>query len=360
MIDSTDYILILTNGMFLCMCIERLFAVSKASLAKEITPWRRSLYRLLALIMLFMTIQNIYNIIVDGFINNPSYVLTSGKRIIETLSVAAAAVTAHALVRHTTPVPGVFITNFVPFTILLILHFATGWQIIYDIVEYYAIFFGIITLVWASIDLARYNKMIRRNYSDIEGYDLHWLNYIIFTMVILLVIWNMSRMMGGYLANIIYNISATAIWYYITVQVLNYREAVEIGDLNDSLDEPDINSMDYKDQYEIDIIGIKIETTCKKPNILSNNELTVGDLAKATSMKRKDLIEYFDKIDTTFYAFINLIRLEYAVDRLTNSYDSLIDIAKHAGYKNPKAFNLAFETKYGVSPNRYREVHHEI
>ena len=68
---------------------------------------------------------------------------------------------------------------------------------------------------------------------------------------------------------------------------------------------------------------------------------------------------YFGKIFRDYTGkkmsdFITELRIEDALDLLTNTDERIIDIAYSSGFENLRTFNRAFLSKTGMTPQQYR------
>ena len=55
-------------------------------------------------------------------------------------------------------------------------------------------------------------------------------------------------------------------------------------------------------------------------------------------------------------SYIRRIRLQLAIDRLTRTEESVIDIANSIGFNSLKTFETAFKSEFGTSPMRFRKI----
>lgn len=84
-------------------------------------------------------------------------------------------------------------------------------------------------------------------------------------------------------------------------------------------------------------------------------ELTLESLAKTFGYSPTYLSRMFQKYAKTNYkAYLDSIRLEYAVKELMNTKQGIGEIALNNGFPNSKAFVKVFKKRYGVLPSEYR------
>jgi transcriptional regulator GlxA family with amidase domain len=87
-----------------------------------------------------------------------------------------------------------------------------------------------------------------------------------------------------------------------------------------------------------------------------DGELTVERMAEQVAMSARHFRRVFaETFGTTPARFVAKLRLEQACLRLTVSRASVERIAAGVGFNSADAFRRAFHTRYGATPNEYRE-----
>ena len=88
---------------------------------------------------------------------------------------------------------------------------------------------------------------------------------------------------------------------------------------------------------------------------LSDGELQVNDLADDMNMSRATLYRRLKQaVDLSPNDFIHQVRMRRSAELLTQTTDSIAQIAYSVGFNNPKYFSKCFRQDYGVSPAEYR------
>lgn len=84
---------------------------------------------------------------------------------------------------------------------------------------------------------------------------------------------------------------------------------------------------------------------------------TLPELAERAGMSRSAFaLRFKEKVGTSAMEYVTQWRMRCAVDRLTNSRDSISTIALSLGYESESAFGFAFKKKMGCSPRQYSRV----
>ena len=85
--------------------------------------------------------------------------------------------------------------------------------------------------------------------------------------------------------------------------------------------------------------------------------ISLSELAEQMYTSTSTLSRLFKKKTGIFFAeYINKVRLEYAVQELLCSDDSITKIAIDSGFSNLSVFNRVFKESYGMSPSEYRKA----
>lgn len=84
--------------------------------------------------------------------------------------------------------------------------------------------------------------------------------------------------------------------------------------------------------------------------------ITVNEIAKRLYRSKNDIISQFKKrYGTTPYAYLISLRIEFAKDLLTNSKQSIAEIAERLCFSSEYHFSSSFKAKVGISPLKYRK-----
>ncbi len=98
-------------------------------------------------------------------------------------------------------------------------------------------------------------------------------------------------------------------------------------------------------------------TTFMKKDLSAYHSLE--DLAFVASMSKTRFQMAFKQVyGTTAYQYLKKLRMNYALILLQNSDYSIQTIANKIGYKNTGHFAGIFKSTYGITPQKYRIIHH--
>lgn len=103
-----------------------------------------------------------------------------------------------------------------------------------------------------------------------------------------------------------------------------------------------------------DIIRQKLKSQCEETQLFLDTELTREILCEHIGVNRTYLSEYLRNEGTTYYNYINSLRINYAVQLMRAQPNiSLIDVSARAGYNTPSTFRKAFREIMGCLPSEY-------
>lgn len=83
--------------------------------------------------------------------------------------------------------------------------------------------------------------------------------------------------------------------------------------------------------------------------------IVVEDLAKLARMSRPHFFHLFkQETQLTPMAYSNMVRMESAIQQISETSDSLLEISQRLGFESPGNFTRFFRMHQGVSPSQYR------
>ena len=89
-----------------------------------------------------------------------------------------------------------------------------------------------------------------------------------------------------------------------------------------------------------------------------NADISLDDLCKELALSRYHFIRIFKAhTGTTPHAYLLEVRLQQALQHLTNKDCPIEEIAVRCGFINRTHFAQCFKKKYGVTPHQYRNTH---
>ena len=354
--EPITYSVILARGMYILLTLQQGLVMLHASFKTEITDWQRTLYRMTSLAMAILMLNQIFCVMAEGLIYHPSFTLIILSKTFNMLSIPAIGVVALMLTRHAQVEPVPLAIIYFPVITLLIASIAYPRPSLFNFCVAYTMILGLVLCTTSLLCYRKYMAMLKQTYSNIETKDLRWLAILIVLFFIAAV---MRTIMASYDwpgATIIPLLVNMVIWYTLCDKIRDHEEATEMGEIHtnslQSLIHHSPVSPTLPNDYEIEL---KINEVCQQHKHLSNPNFNSLTLAEESGLSKTEITNYFNSHDTTFFAFINMKRLEYAASQLELTTDSVLDIATRSGFCYDYTFRRAFEHKFGCTPMEYRE-----
>ncbi|MCB2286461.1 helix-turn-helix domain-containing protein [Clostridium algidicarnis] len=123
-----------------------------------------------------------------------------------------------------------------------------------------------------------------------------------------------------------------------------------------------INNFHYeiiesKSQENNDKDLIRINNILNYVNENFHKNITLREISEKEHLNYHFLSHFIkDKIGMSFQDYLNIVRLNNAVNLLMNSDDTITNIASISGFPSINSFNRLFKKEYNCSPSEYREV----
>lgn len=255
------------------------------------------------------------------------------------------------------------IYTLLPFVAMTIIYvfFPTQWY--YAAFLSYTSIFSIMILVIVGFAATRYNKYILKNYSYNENMNVRWILVITILLFIILIIWIITSYEITWLGNSFYYFSSTILWLVI-VNKTNKHTNIFIPN---NLDFCKLLKVDIEETQEKSILiddSIHFDELLKEAfeqkQLYLNPKLTINDVAHTIGTNRTYLSSYLNnELKTTFYDFINSIRIEKKAKQLLKerSINLTIDeVAQKSGFNSVSTFRRAFIKHTGKTPNDFRKT----
>lgn len=195
--------------------------------------------------------------------------------------------------------------------------------------------------VWKSRD---YAKAIRANYSNLEDVDISWIWIILVAFFICQHVWWAVADTLDALADSFYYAASLVCWFF-TLRGVNRMRPLRLPEEEHSIPQK-------KNAHLAD----RLEQLMHEKLLYLNPDLTMGELAQQLATNRTYLSDCLsNELQTTFYDYINQLRIERSVMPLMQNDNtlSLEQIATQSGFKSISTFRRAFRKLTGQLPSEY-------
>lgn len=236
-----------------------------------------------------------------------------------------------------------------PFVVLPAAYITSGKEWVFYILVGWAVAYGTYFLVWAMVNIPRYNRYLKELYSYTENVNLGWLRTIIYTFYGILAVWIVDCMTVHIDIESLYMGSNLVLWMFISYFL--YRHESVINELGD---ETAAASPVY-DGNNGHTMASRIETLFIREKAYLNPRLKLSDVTRAVGSNRTYVSNYFNReLNTTFFDYVNSLRIDHACKMLREGQDSLYIVAMRSGFNSLSTFHRVFCKAKGVTPTEYR------
>lgn len=252
---------------------------------------------------------------------------------------------------------------FVPYVPFIIISatLADTYPLLFYIVLYITNAYQVCTFIYSYYMLRLWDKKMVDTYSEIAHKQTVWFQKLLIAFMIIQLLWiplaifpdQQWILAVNYLLEIIIFISSTA-------HALTQEEFC----LEDSLS-PTLPNRDGVENENEDENGNEdalpswvslLDKAMSEDALYKNPDLNLADLAKVIGTNRSYLSKYLnDTLSTTFYDYVNNIRL-LEVEKLLATTDLPLDeIAIECGFKSRTSLYNNFRKKHSLAPSTWRE-----
>ena len=196
-------------------------------------------------------------------------------------------------------------------------------------------------------EVRRYGRWLRDNYADLEHKEV-WQSFVV--LVFILLVFSLYAFINEgtaylYAIRVIYAVLICyLLWRVETLSDLSMPIKDAEEELQVSLHE---SSLTLRND-----IGPLLKMYCEEPQLYLQHDLTLFQLAKAVGTNRFYLSQYFSSQGTTYYAYINGLRVDHFISLYRESVDdhrsfTAQQLAQESGFRNYNTFSSAFKRKTG-------------
>lgn len=100
----------------------------------------------------------------------------------------------------------------------------------------------------------------------------------------------------------------------------------------------------------------KIEPVVEYVNSNFKSPITLDDISNLTKYNKYTICHIFKEVSgSTIFDYINFLRIHFAIERLKETGNSILEIAVECGFSSVTYFNRVFKNYLGCSPSIYRK-----
>lgn len=262
-----------------------------------------------------------------------------------------------------------------PFLLLPALYAALRQEWIYYGLSALAAVYGVACFVWMWLELPRYHKRLRDEYSYEEDINLHWLRGVTSLYFLILLLWLADCVRPS--AHTILAYLALSLAGWMAVCRFIYKQEIVISAVRENAPAEDCACRQAErgeaERSEMpadaastpegaspdeafDLIEEKLRKLFEEDKAYLEPRLRLQDLARRLGTNRTYLSRYLNnRLHTTFYDFVNNYRLAHAEGLLCGTDYPLDAVASLSGFNSLSTFRRAFAAAHnGESPQKFR------
>ncbi len=287
------------------------------------------------------------------FLNEGAYLAPHYWPVITGIDIVA--VPMYALILRELVKPGsvtlkVAMVNVLPFAVVVMAFILTGIMLINWLMILGAGIYGLVYMIWTHINIKKYNRKLKGQFSYNENINLDWLYKILWIFFALLMLWIIDTLSINVDIDCVYLAASIVMWMIIDYAIYRHETVMDsLGQEITELDETD------PEETRLSDLGLRIERLFREEMVFLNSNLKISDIAVAVGSNRTYVSAYFNReASSTFYDYVNGLRIEHACRLLKETEQSVKIIASKSGYNSPQAFIRVFTKIKGSSPSDYR------
>lgn len=239
----------------------------------------------------------------------------------------------------------------IPFILLPLLFLISKEDLFYGINVVWGAIYGMGYGVWTLIAIPRYHKQLKKQFSYQENINLNWLRIILCSFFGILTIWTIDSFGQHLILEGVYIMSSLITWMFICYFI--HRHEFALNEL--TMTEP--NDILFETE-EMPKLGGVLQELFIEQKLFLNPRLKLSDVALQAGTNRTYLSNYFNQtLNTTFYDYVNGLRLDHAEQLLLQSSDSQTLIAEQSGFNSLSTFRRQFCQRHHCTPEAFRQHH---
>ncbi len=231
--------------------------------------------------------------------------------------------------------------------------------------ELLRLFFSVLCIV----EIQRYRKSIRHNFSDVKKMDLQWLNFLVYSFCIIrawAVLVSVMIMGAIYMQwqapfeimGLIGNYTTFLLVSLLIFFSLKYSQIISHVKVEEPKAQNAVRNTDMDATLNADAIQ-RFEQYIHQERPYLQRSLTMEQLSEGVGIEPKTLSAIIHhEFDKNFFEFINEYRIQEAKKLLEPSSSaelSILDVMYESGFNSKATFNTLFKKATHMTPSQYRK-----
>lgn len=215
--------------------------------------------------------------------------------------------------------------------------------------------------IWGTVvavrNIRNYNALMRERFSYEENINLHWLLYITVAVLAIFLLWiidnfSVSADLQGFC------MLATLICWGMLTRFVYIHESIldelPLRPRHDAETDAETDTPPLPDD-SAETLRRKVHALFHEDHIFLNPRLKLSDVASLAGTNRTYISQFFNRTNgSSFFEYVNQLRVEYACHLLSTSTAPLGEIAEMSGFNSLATFHRVFSKMRGCSPAAFR------
>lgn len=239
------------------------------------------------------------------------------------------------------------------FLLLMVLFISLRIVFFYYALVSLAAVYGTFLLIWTTFQIPKYNRQLCERFSYTENINLNWLRVILYTFYLILGLWILASTVIHLEIECAYMLGTLVFWMIIDFFIYKHESVME--ELQEEPMPETIDRTAHESGAEASELSRRITVLFKERQLFLNPHLKVSDVARAVGTNRTYVSNYFNHEErTTFYDYVNSLRVDYSCRLLETTEESIKSIAESSGFNSASSYIRVFTKQKGMTPNVYR------
>lgn len=219
--------------------------------------------------------------------------------------------------------------------------------------------------------LATYRQQLKQVFASTESKEFYWISWLLIaigtTWLLLAVHLVLDNLVSSFVFSFEpFKILILAMTWSIAIWALRHKPGFEeIHDSNNESVVFDVNK-NKPEKYQksalsneqADQIASRVSSFMIKQKAYLDSDISLQKLARSVNTTPNYLSQTLnDKLNTSFFDFVNKHRIDAAREQLKTSDTSVLDIAMANGFNSKSSFYTAFKKTTNMTPSEFRKQH---
>lgn len=306
---------------------------------------------ILGLTLLFWSLQTVKDLIAHIYVDFSSTEIYNIYNIVDVTAIPMCLFFVKELIMPGWFTWSKFMAHELPLVILILIYIIFPLNYIFYAILVFCVIYTAFNIGILVAEAKTYTKNLKERYSYTEGIGIQWLTKTLALFFIFSMVWIASCIVESEYRDGLYYIISIILWSSIGYHI-NKQKSME------AMTETKENGVRPVKSLGEDLPQLKesLDSLFTEKKIFLNPTLTLNDVAREVGTNRTYLSEYLNnELNSSFFDYINMYRLNYACKSLLNTDLTLNAIAENSGFNSISTFRRYFNKRYGCTPLEYRK-----